>query len=104
MRGWAASLLIEKDELTSGSTWHAAGAITHSLGNAGLARMAGYGIELYQRTAYAVWTGIGAIGTFLAGIHLFGDSTAIVRWLGVALIAGGGIVTDLRPENSSKNG
>ena len=43
-------------------------------------------------TAYAVWTGIGAIGTFLAGIYLFGDSTAIVRWIGVALIAGG-IVT-----------
>ena len=43
-------------------------------------------------TAYAVWTGIGAIGTFLAGIYLFGDSTAIVRWIGVTLIAGG-IVT-----------
>ena len=41
--GWTDSLLIEKAELTSGSTWHAAGAITHSLGNAGLARMAGTG-------------------------------------------------------------
>ena len=43
-------------------------------------------------TAYAVWTGIGAVGTFIAGIYLFGDSTAMVRWIGVALIAGG-IVT-----------
>lgn len=64
--GWADSLLIEKDELTSGSTWHAAGAITHSLGNAGLARMAGYGIELYQRleaeTGQSVtWHGCGSL-------------------------------------------
>ncbi len=46
--GWNDSVLIEKAELTSGSTWHAAGQITHSLGNYVIARMAGYGIELYQ--------------------------------------------------------
>mgnify|MGYP002138946073 CR=1 FL=1 len=37
--GWRDVMLIERSELTSGSTWHAAGAITHSLGNAGLARL-----------------------------------------------------------------
>jgi dimethylglycine dehydrogenase len=47
--GWSDCLLIEKSELTSGSTWHAAGAITHSIANAGLARIADYGIGLYQR-------------------------------------------------------
>ena len=46
--GWTDCLLIEKAELTSGSTWHAAGQITHSLGNFAIAKMAGYGIELYQ--------------------------------------------------------
>jgi quaternary ammonium compound-resistance protein SugE len=43
-------------------------------------------------TAYAVWTGIGAVGTALLGILLFGDSTSPARIIGIALIAGG-IVT-----------
>lgn len=37
-------------------------------------------------TAYAVWTGIGAAGTFLVGIHFYGDPTSLMRYLGVALI------------------
>ncbi len=39
--------LLEKGELTSGSTWHAAGQITHSVSHYGLAKMAAYGTELY---------------------------------------------------------
>ena len=39
--GWTDCVLIEKAELTSGSTWHAAGAITHSLANPSLAREQG---------------------------------------------------------------
>ena len=42
-------LLIEKGELTSGSTWHAAGQITHSVSHYSLAKMAAYGTELYPR-------------------------------------------------------
>lgn len=30
-------------------------------------------------TAYAVWTGIGAIGTFIVGIFLLGDSLSTAR-------------------------
>jgi quaternary ammonium compound-resistance protein SugE len=30
-------------------------------------------------TAYAVWTGIGAVGSLAAGIVLFGESTDVVR-------------------------
>ncbi len=30
-------------------------------------------------TAYAVWTGIGAIGTFIVGIIWFGDSMSFAR-------------------------
>ncbi|TAJ11767.1 QacE family quaternary ammonium compound efflux SMR transporter [Marinilabiliaceae bacterium JC017] len=37
-------------------------------------------------TAYAVWTGIGAIGTFIVGIIYFGDSASIWRMLSVLLI------------------
>ncbi|GAB5469592.1 MAG: FAD-dependent oxidoreductase [Rhodospirillales bacterium] len=47
--GWHDSVLIEKAELTSGSTWHAAGQITHSVSGYSIGRMVGYGIELYKR-------------------------------------------------------
>lgn len=30
-------------------------------------------------TAYIIWTGIGAIGTFLLGICCFGDSASVLR-------------------------
>jgi dimethylglycine dehydrogenase len=42
-------LLLEKAELTSGSTWHAAGQITHSVSHYSLAKMAAYGTDLYPR-------------------------------------------------------
>ena len=34
--GWTDIVLLEKAELTSGSTWHAAGQITHSTSSYGL--------------------------------------------------------------------
>lgn len=37
-------------------------------------------------TAYAVWTGIGAVGTFLLGISLFGEPATLLRFLFVGLI------------------
>ena len=37
-------------------------------------------------TAYAVWTGIGAIGTAILGIVLFGESAAVARLLCLGLI------------------
>jgi len=37
-------------------------------------------------TAYAVWTGIGAVGTLLVGIIYFGDSAGIWRMMSVLLI------------------
>lgn len=40
-------------------------------------------------TAYAIWTGIGAVGTFLIGILFFGDSAAILRFFFVGLIVVG---------------
>ncbi len=40
-------------------------------------------------TAYAVWTGIGAVGTVIAGIILFHDSVSIPRILCLFLIACG---------------
>jgi quaternary ammonium compound-resistance protein SugE len=40
-------------------------------------------------TAYAVWTGIGAAGTFLVGVLVYNDPTSITRFVGVGLIVAG---------------
>jgi len=37
-------------------------------------------------TAYAVWTGIGAAGTFIIGVLLFKDAASMMRILSVMLI------------------
>ena len=40
-------------------------------------------------TAYAVWTGIGAIGTVLLGIALFGESAQVSRLVCLGMILAG---------------
>jgi len=40
-------------------------------------------------TAYAVWVGIGALGAFVAGIVLFGETLSWMRVVSVLLIAAG---------------
>jgi quaternary ammonium compound-resistance protein SugE len=40
-------------------------------------------------TGYAVWTGIGAVGTALVGIWLLGEPRAVGRLLAIAAIVGG---------------
>ena len=40
-------------------------------------------------SAYAVWTGIGAAGTFLVGVFFFGDPSLLLRWMGLGLIVAG---------------
>jgi len=37
-------------------------------------------------TAYAIWTGIGAVGTAILGIILFGESKEIIRIFFITLI------------------
>lgn len=37
-------------------------------------------------TAYAVWTGLGAVGTLIIGIVFFGDSASVFRLVSAALI------------------
>jgi len=46
-------------------------------------------------TAYAVWTGIGAAGTFLIGMACFGDAVSLSRMLGVSLIIAGVVTLKL---------
>jgi quaternary ammonium compound-resistance protein SugE len=40
-------------------------------------------------TAYAVWTGIGAVGTAALGIYLFGEPATAARLLCIGLILAG---------------
>jgi len=42
--------------------------------------------DIPMGTAYAVWTGIGAAGTFLVGVWFYGDPTSLMRYMGVLLI------------------
>lgn len=51
----------------------------------GLAKRSG----IPMGTAYAVWTGIGAIGTFLIGMAFFGEPVQTSRFLCVGLILAG---------------
>ena len=45
--------------------------------------------ELPVGTAYAVWTGIGAVGTAILGIVLFGESKELARLFFIFLIIAG---------------
>ena len=40
-------------------------------------------------TAYSVWVGVGAVGTVILGIVLFGESASAARLVSVALIIAG---------------
>ncbi len=64
--GWSDVVLVEKGELTSGSTWHAAGLIPNFIGDLNMAKIHEYGIGLYQRLEAETgqstgWHGCGAI-------------------------------------------
>lgn len=60
-------VLLEKAELTSGSTWHAAGQITHSTSSFGLGKCVDYNIGLYSGALEAEtgqslsWHGCGSL-------------------------------------------
>lgn len=40
-------------------------------------------------TAYTIWTGIGAVGSFLVGIFILGEPTSAMRMLAAVLIISG---------------
>ena len=64
--GWTDVLLIEKGELTSGSTWHAAGQCPSLVGHYGLAQIHAYSNDLYPKLEaltgqYVSWHASGGI-------------------------------------------
>lgn len=64
--GWSDSLLIEKGELTSGSTWHAAGQCPSFIADYNMAKIHDYGNRLYPKLEeltgqYVSWHGCGGV-------------------------------------------
>ncbi|QPL30616.1 quaternary ammonium compound efflux SMR transporter SugE [Pseudomonas fragi] len=82
--GWAVGLKYTDGFSRLLPTALTVGAMVISLGLLGLAMK-----ELPLGTAYAIWTGVGAVGTVIAGIILFGESMALFRLASVALIIAG---------------
>lgn len=86
--GWPVGL-----KLATKPHWHIAGVAL------AVAFMACSGFFLWQAqkhipigTAYAVWTGIGAAGTFLLGVVFFGDAGSLWRYMGVGFIILGAVL------------
>jgi dimethylglycine dehydrogenase len=66
LEGWTDIALVEKGELTSGSTWHAAGQCPHFNGSLNMTKVHVYGTQLYPQleklTGQAVsWHGCGGL-------------------------------------------
>ena len=82
--GWAIGL-----KYTEGFTrlWPSVGTVASMLISVGLLGLAMR--DLPVGTAYAVWTGIGAVGTVILGIVLFGDPANAPRLVCVGLILAG---------------
>ncbi|MFJ3049129.1 MULTISPECIES: quaternary ammonium compound efflux SMR transporter SugE [Pseudomonas nitroreducens/multiresinivorans group] len=79
--GWAVGLKYTEGFTRPIPTILTVLAIITSMGLLGLAMR-----NLPLGTAYAIWTGVGAVGTVIVGIVLFGESMAPMRMLSVALI------------------
>lgn len=79
--GWAVGLKYTEGFTRPLPTALTVAAMLVSLGLLGLAMK-----ELPLGTAYAIWTGVGAIGTVIAGIILFGESAALFRLASAGLI------------------
>ncbi len=82
--GWAIGLKYTQGFTRLWPTLGTVGAMAISVGLLGVAMR-----ELPVGTAYAVWTGIGAVGTVILGIVLFGDPANAPRLVCVGLIVAG---------------
>jgi quaternary ammonium compound-resistance protein SugE len=82
--GWAIGLKYTEGFTRLWPSLFTIAAMIASLGFLGLALK-----TLPVGTAYAVWTGIGAVGTALLGIYLFAEPATALRLGAIALIIGG---------------
>lgn len=82
--GWAVGLKYTEGFTRLGPTLATVAAMAASLGLLGLALR-----SLPLGTAYAMWTGIGTVGTAVLGIVLFAESADPLRLACIGLIVAG---------------
>ncbi|HEY4201455.1 MAG TPA: quaternary ammonium compound efflux SMR transporter SugE [Devosiaceae bacterium] len=82
--GWAIGLKYTEGFSRIGPSVATVGAMVASVVLLGIALR-----ELPVGTGYAVWTGIGTVGTALLGIYLFGEPATALRLACIALIVCG---------------
>jgi len=97
--GWKDVLLIERAELTSGSSWHAAGGMHTLNGDPNVARLQQYTIDLYRE--------IEAISGVSCGVHVSGGlllagTPERVDWLRMAVARGRYLGMDLELISASE--
>lgn len=80
--GWPVGLKISQEP---GRFWAGVAIAVICLALSGACMWQSYK-ELPMGLVYAVWTGIGAAGTFLVGVAFFGDALTLLRALSVLLI------------------
>ena len=76
--GWTDVLLIERSELTSGSTWHAAGGMHTINGDPNVARLQKYTVDLYKEIEQASGQDI---GLHMTGGVMLAATEARFDWL-----------------------
>ena len=103
---WCDVILLEKGELTSGSTWHAAGQVTHSTSSYSLGQCVGYNIDLYanvleRETGQSVtWHGCGSLRLAYTDdeVDWLRHTTSVGRALGFPMeIVGPNRIRELHP-------
>ena len=57
--------------------------------------------SLPMGTAYVIWTGIGAVGAFVVGVVLLGESLTAMRVLAALLVVTGLVIFRLAPGGST---
>jgi dimethylglycine dehydrogenase len=79
--GWRDVVLIERDQLTSGSTWHAAGGFHTLNGDPNVAKLQGYTIGLYDELEKISGQ---SCGLHRSGGLMLADTTERMEWLKMA--------------------
>ncbi len=82
--GWAIGLKYTEGFTKLVPTIWTAAAFLASIGLLGIALK-----TLPVGTAYAVWTGIGAVGTAILGVYLLGEPATVARLACISLIVAG---------------
>src|SRR5262245_56521314 len=88
--GWRDVVLLERNQLTSGTTWHAAGLIGRLRGTRTLAGLVRYSAELYARLEAETgvstnWKQVGSLGVARRAARMtqFRRSVALGRSIGL---------------------